>query len=63
MPPIQLDLNKLLGFKIVANEVNLKPQQVTLGAKLGEKDGIKNGIKAEMRIGAKIGDKAGQKGN
>lgn len=55
MPAIQLDLNKLLGFKIVAKEV--KPPQASVGAKIGSKPGDKTG----MRIGAKIGDKAGEK--
>jgi hypothetical protein len=61
MTPIQLDLKKLLGFKIIATEANLKPQQVTLGAKLGSKEGIKNGISSQIRIGSKIGDKIGVK--
>lgn len=61
MTPIQLDLNKLLGFKIIANEANLNPQQVTLGAKVGDKAGTKSGISSEIRIGAKIGDKIGGK--
>ena len=57
MAAIQLDLNKLLGFKIIAKEVNLRPPQVSIGAKLGSKPGDKNVI----RIGAKIGDKTGDK--
>ena len=57
MTAIQLDLNKLLGFKIIAKEINLQPPQVSLGAKLGSKPGDKNAI----RIGAKIGDKIGDK--
>lgn len=62
MTPVQLDLKKLLGFKIIANESNPnKPPQVTLGAKLGTKEGIKNTVSLQTRISAKIGDKIGRK--
>lgn len=61
MTPVQLDLKKLLGFKIIANEANPKPQQATLGAKLGSKEGIKNNVSLQTRISAKIGDKIGRK--
>jgi hypothetical protein len=43
MTPIQLDLSKLFGFKIVVNEIGLKAQQVVIGAKLGGKPGTKPG--------------------
>ncbi len=62
MAPIQLDLRKLLGFKIVANEIGSKAQQVAIGAKIGGKPGAKPkpanklGTK-KMPIDAKVGEK------
>jgi hypothetical protein len=61
MTPIQLDLSKLLGFKIVASDFGPYPQQVSIGAKLGEKEGVKPGGKASIKIGAKLGEKVGGK--
>ncbi len=66
MAPIQLDLRKLLGFKIVANEIGSKAQQVAIGAKIGGKPGAKPGAKPKpanklgtkkMSIDAKVGEK------
>jgi hypothetical protein len=60
MAPIQLDLSKLLGFKIVVNEIGSKAQQVAIGAKLGGKPGAKPGNKwggKRMPIDAKMGAK------
>lgn len=56
---IQLDLTKLLGFKIVAKELGSQTQQVVLGAKLGEKAGSK--YPRSSRLVAKIGGKIGTK--
>ncbi len=60
MTPIQLDLSKLLGFKIVVNEIGSKTQQVAIGAKLGGKPGAKPGATLggkRMPIDAKMGKK------
>ena len=64
MTPIQLDLSKLLGFKIVASEIGSKVEQVAIGAKLGGKPGTKtvaNLDATRMQIGAKLGLKVGRK--
>ena len=44
MTPIQLDLSKLLGFKIVASAVGSKADQAAIGVKIGQKVGIKPGV-------------------
>jgi hypothetical protein len=41
MTTIQLNLKKLLGFKIVAGEINGAKHLVSIGAKLGGKPGLK----------------------
>ena len=56
MSAIRLDLSKLLGFKIIANEFT-NSQPVLIGAKLGEKPGVKGSRAVGLRIGAKIGSK------
>ncbi len=61
MSAIQLDLTKLLGFKIIAGEIVANSQPVTVGAKLGEKEGIKSVVLAGVRTGAKVGSKGGDK--
>ncbi len=60
MNAIKLDLKKLFGFKIIANEIP-SHDNVTIGAKLGEKEGIKTGSVSSVRIAAKIGSKVGVK--
>lgn len=64
MAPIQLDLSKLLGFKIVANEIGSKAQKVAIGAKLGGKPGTKpgsnlgsKGMSIDAKMGAKVIEK------
>lgn len=54
MNSVKLDLNRLLGFKIIAKDIQRK-QSLKLGAKVGQKEGIK--------LGAKIGVKPGFKGS
>lgn len=48
MKRINLDLNKLLGFKIVANQLN-NINSLKIGAKLGGKPGIKPSSKSEAK--------------
>jgi hypothetical protein len=59
MKQIHLNLKKLLGFKIVAEEFG-PSGRVVIGAKLGEKEGLKP-APATARLGAKIGAKLGAK--
>ncbi len=42
MTTIQLNLKKLLGFKIVAKEIIGEQHRVSIGAKLGSKPGLKS---------------------
>lgn len=65
MSKINLDLNKLLGFKIIASEV-ASTQRVVIGAKLGQKEGLKDGgalAKIGVKVGSKLGSKVGEKNN
>jgi hypothetical protein len=72
MTPIQLDLSKLFGFKIVFSENGLKVKQAAIGAKLGSKVGSKVGVKpgsktfrnssdSAVSVGAQMADQAGGK--
>jgi hypothetical protein len=45
MSSIKLDLNKLLGFKILAKEINAQ-KFISIGAKVGSKPGFKPSPKA-----------------
>ncbi|MBI1181868.1 MAG: hypothetical protein GC201_15080 [Alphaproteobacteria bacterium] len=55
MQKVKLDLTKLFGFKIVANEDAKLGRETTVGAKIGEKAGSK--------VGGKVGTKPGFKLN
>jgi hypothetical protein len=67
MTAIQLDPQRLLGFRLEAREtVSLDGNRVNTGATRGTKTGIKPGnkpvgIKPEVRIGIKAGGKLGTK--
>jgi hypothetical protein len=45
---VNLDLKKLLGFKIIASQLN-NVKSLKVGAKLGRKPGVKPGSKSEAK--------------
>ena len=55
MAEIKLDFNKLLGYRLVAEDAN----EALLSAKLGDKPGSKSLLSA--KLGDKVGDKVGTK--
>ena len=48
MKRVNLDLSKLLGFKIIANQLN-NMKSLKIGAKLGGKPGLKPSPKPEAK--------------
>ncbi|MFT4793880.1 MAG: hypothetical protein ACJAVR_004154 [Paracoccaceae bacterium] len=64
MSSVQLDLAKLLGYKIFSEDERaavVTQDAKRLGAKFGAKDGIKLGEKLGEKLGAKLGSKVGDK--
>lgn len=67
MASVELDLSKLMGFRIIESETDVKrgDEPVVLGSKVGDKIGSKLGVKdagpskavLSMKIGVKDGAK------
>lgn len=55
MTTIQLNLKKLLGFKIVASEIIDAKHRISIGAKLGTKPGLKTIGKTRVESKVKPG--------
>ena len=64
MTPIQLDPQRLLGFRLEARDtVSFDGNGTRIAAKQGVKTGIKPGAKIGQKTGAKVGAKIGLKPN
>lgn len=62
MTPIQLDPQRLLGFRLEAREaVSYDRDGIRTAAKRGVKTGAKDGAKIGAKGGAKLGAKIGEK--
>ena len=61
MQPIQLDLSRLFGFRIVAADIARQQGAIRLGAKIGQKEGQKSGSPLAAQIAGKVGAKVGNK--